>query len=223
MSSAERSQPQIFCIKDLKEAASKKMTKMYRDYYNGGAMDNITLAHESAFDRYLFRPRVLRDVSNIDTSTTIWGATAAFPLGLSPSAMHRLAHEDGEVGTSKACAARHVPMCLSALSNDRLEDVAAQSSDGSIPYAIQVSPFEDRRITANLLARAQAAGYKAVVLTIDAPMFDRRLEDLRNGFSVPKGMVFPNFVSQTSSGSTRGLGGNLPDLSFGIWPPASVS
>lgn len=69
--------------------------------------------------------------------------------------MHRLAHADGEVGTSKACAARHVPMILSALSNDTLEDVSAQSSDGSTPYAIQVSPFKDRQITTNLLVRAK--------------------------------------------------------------------
>lgn len=71
--------------------------------------------------------------------------------------MHRLAHPDGEVGTSKACAARHVPMALSGLSNDTLEDVAAQSVDGSTPYAIQTSPFNDRRITTNLLTRAKGA------------------------------------------------------------------
>ncbi|KAH6999170.1 FMN-dependent dehydrogenase [Ilyonectria sp. MPI-CAGE-AT-0026] len=214
MSSAETPKSQIFCIQDLKKAASEKMSQMYRDYYNGGAMDNITLGqNETAFDRYLIRPRVLRNVSNIDTATTLWGATTAFPLGLSPSAMHRLAHADGEVGTSKACAARHVPMILSALSNDTLEDVSAQSSDGSTPYAIQVSPFKDRQITINLLARAKAAGYKAVVLTVDAPMFGRRLEDLRNGFSVPPGTKFPNLSSQASSES-GGLGGGIPDLSF---------
>ena len=112
-------------------------------------------SNETSFDRYLIRPRVLCDVSNIDTSTTLWGTRAAFPLGLSPSAMHRLAHADGEMGTSKACAARQVPLVLSALSNDTLEDVSAQSRDGSTPYAIQVSPFKDRRITTNILNRAK--------------------------------------------------------------------
>ncbi|KAH7490313.1 hypothetical protein FOMA001_g3685 [Fusarium oxysporum f. sp. matthiolae] len=139
MSDATSSMPQIFSIQDLKQAASDKMSQMYRDYYNGGAMDNITLAsNEAAFDRYLLRPRVLRNVSNIDMTTTLWGTKAALPLGVSPSAMHRLAHADGEVGTSKACAARNIPMILSALSNDTLEDVSGQSSDGSTPYAIQV-------------------------------------------------------------------------------------
>lgn len=216
MSDATSSKPQIFSIQDLKQAASDKMSQMYRDYYNGGAMDNITLAsNEAAFDRYLLRPRVLRNVSNIDMTTTLWGTKAALPLGVSPSAMHRLAHADGEVGTSKACAARNVPMILSALSNDTLEDVSGQSFDGSTPYAIQVSPFKNRQITTNLLSRAKAAGYKAVVLTVDAPMFGRRLDDLRNGFSVPPGFSFPNLSAQTQSGS-GGLGGGIPDLSFGM-------
>ncbi|CAG7949445.1 unnamed protein product [Penicillium olsonii] len=210
---SEVSNSQIFSIEDLKKAASENLSQTYRDYYNGGAMDNITLhSNETAFDRYLIRPRVLRDVSNIDTSTQFWGSTASLPMGLSPSAMHRLAHADGEVGTSKACAARRVPMVLSALSNDSLEDVSAQSTDQSTPYAIQVSPFNDRRITTNLLDRAKSAGYKAVVLTVDAPMFGRRLEDLRNGFSLPAGTKFPNLTSLAPS--EKGMGGGLPDLSF---------
>lgn len=78
--------------------------------------------------------------------------------------MHRLAHADGEVGTSKACAARRVPMILSALSNDTLEDVSAQSSDGSTPYAIQVSPLKNRQITINLLNRAKGQSITALSL-----------------------------------------------------------
>ncbi|KAI8713681.1 putative L-lactate dehydrogenase (cytochrome) [Fusarium sp. LHS14.1] len=214
MSSAASAGSQILSIQDLKKAASEKMSQMFRDYYNGGAMDNITLAsNEAAFDRYLMRPRVLRNVSNIDMTTNLWGAKAALPLGLSPSAMHRLAHPDGEVGTSKACAARGVPMILSALSNDTLEDVSGQSTDGLTPYAIQVSPFKNRQITTNLLNRSKAAGYKAVVLTVDAPMFGRRLDDLRNGFRVPPDTSFPNLSAQTQSES-GGLGGGIPDLSF---------
>ncbi|KAF5021536.1 hypothetical protein F66182_6418 [Fusarium sp. NRRL 66182] len=156
MSTTTSPSSQILSIQDLKTAASDKMSQMYRDYYNGGAMDNLTLAsNETAFDRYLLRPHVLRNISSIDMTTNIWGATAALPLGISPSAMHRLAHTDGEVGTSKACSARRVPMILSALSNDTLEDVSGQSTDGLTPYAIQVSPFKDRHITTNLLNRAK--------------------------------------------------------------------
>lgn len=103
----------------------------------------------------MIRPRVFRDVSDVTTGTEFWGAKTAFPLGLSPTAMQRLAHVDGEVGTSKACAARQVPMILSTLSNDSLEDVSAQSHDESTPYAIQVSPLKDRQITTSLLTRAK--------------------------------------------------------------------
>lgn len=193
MSDATSSKPQIFSIQDLKQAASDKMSQMYRGAHKHSPpisassanacrllqrrghgqhhvsytqtllsfrflkhLRGISLAsNEAAFDRYLLRPRVLRNVSNIDMTTTLWGTKAALPLGVSPSAMHRLAHADGEVGTSKACAARNVPMILSALSNDTLEDVSGQSSDGSTPYAIQVSPFKNRQITTNLLSRAK--------------------------------------------------------------------
>lgn len=158
-------------------------------------------------------------MSNIDTSTTLWGKTTALPLGVSPTAMHRMAHADGEVGTSKACAARRVPMVLSVLSNDTLEDVSAQSSDGSTPYAIQISPLNKRQVMTNLLTRAKgkaqaydliswvdisesslttwcpAAGYKAVVLTADAPMYGRRLQDVRNGFHIPRGTPLPNLAA----------------------------
>lgn len=213
MSTNGTSESQVFCIDDLKKAASEKLPQMYRDYYNGGAMDNITLnQNEAAYNRYLIRPRTLRNVSNIDTTTSLWGATASFPFGFSPSAMHRLAHEDGEVGTSKACAARQVPMILSALSNDTLESVSAQSSDGSTPYAIQISPLKSREIMTTLLNRAKAAGYKAVILTVDAPMFGRRIEDLRNGFKIPQGMAFPNLFTKPPPPGA-GLGGS-PDAFF---------
>ena len=133
--------------------------------------------------------------------------------------MHRMVHEEGEVGTSKACAARCVPMILSALSNDSLEDVSAQSSDSSTPYAVQISPLNKRQVMSKLLSRAKgraqvrtliacleiremslttrcsAAGYKAVVLTVDAPMYGRRLQDVRNGFHIPRGTPLPNLAA----------------------------
>lgn len=111
--------------------------------------------NETAFDKYLLRPRVLRNVENIDMTTTLWGKKAAVPFGFAPSAMHRLIHADGEIGTSKAAAARNVPMVLSLLSNDSLEDVAAQRTDGSTPYGIHISPLNKREVLSNLLVRAK--------------------------------------------------------------------
>ncbi|PTB45932.1 Non-canonical non-ribosomal peptide synthetase fub8 [Trichoderma asperellum] len=189
---------QIACIKDLKRAGSEKLSQSYQDYYNGGAMDELTLDwNETAFNKYLLRPRVLRNVENIDMSTTLWGKKAAVPFGLAPSAMHRLIHADGEIGTSKAAAARNVPMVLSLLSNDSLEDVAAQRTDGPTPYGIHISPLNKREVLSNLLIRAKAAGYNAVILTVDAPMYGRRLADERNNWSIiPPGATFPNVAAQ---------------------------
>lgn len=98
---------------------------------------------------------MLRNVENIDMTTTLWGKKAAVPFGFAPSAMHRLIHADGEIGTSKAAAARNVPMVLSLLSNDSLEDVAAQRTDGSTPYGIHISPLNKREVLSNLLVRAK--------------------------------------------------------------------
>ncbi|KIY02029.1 uncharacterized protein Z520_02167 [Fonsecaea multimorphosa CBS 102226] len=187
--------PEVFSIRDLKEKASKKLPKTYREYFNEGAMDMITLRdNEAAFDRYRIRPRILRNVSTVDTSTTIWGSKVLFPFGFSPAAMHRLAHPEGEVGTSRACAALNVAMGLSAYSNDSLEDVIKQGEGKTNPYAMQVSLLRSRELTVQLLERAEKAGYRAILLTVDAPMLGRRLNEFRNSFSMPKGTTYPNIA-----------------------------
>lgn len=138
--------------------------------------------NETSFDRYLLRPRVLRDVTNIDTSAILWGKKTALPLGVAPTAMHRLVHADGEIGTSKACAARGVPMILSALSNDSLEDVVAQSNDDSTPYAIHISPLNKRQVISSILTRAKGTIHSIaeklhlpVADKIDVQLLDTRL------------------------------------------------
>ncbi|KAI1609300.1 FMN-dependent dehydrogenase family protein [Exophiala viscosa] len=187
--------PEVFSIKDLKEKASKKLPKMYREYFNEGAMDMITLHdNEAAFDRYRIRPRILRNISKIDTTTEIWGERVLFPFGFSPAAMHRLAHPDGEIGTSRACAALNVAMGLSAYSMDSLEDVIAQGKGKTNPYAMQVSLLKNKDINLQLLQRAEKAGYKAILLTVDAPILGRRLNEYRNSFAMPKGTAYPNIA-----------------------------
>ncbi|KAK5302284.1 hypothetical protein LTR43_001249 [Exophiala xenobiotica] len=208
--------PEVFCIKDLKEKASKKMPKMYREYFNEGAMDMITLHdNEAAFDRYRLRPRILKNISHIDTSTTIWGSKVLFPFGFSPAAMHRLAHPDGEVGTSKACAALNVAMGLSAYSTDSLEDVIKQGEGKTNPYAMQVSLLKDKKLTLRLLERAEKARFKAILLTVDAPLLGRRLNEFRNGFGMPKGMTYPNIDPDMDASNLEG-GDNA--LAYGQQP-----
>ncbi|KAF5005319.1 hypothetical protein FDECE_8215 [Fusarium decemcellulare] len=184
---------EIFCLNDLKEQGSKKLPRAYREFYNEGAMDLLTVVdNEKAFDRYKIRPRVLRDVSDLDTSTEIFGTKVALPFGFSPAAAHKLAHPEGEVATSRAAAETGIPMALSAYATCSLEDVIAEGKGN--PYIMQFSILKNRAISKQILERAEKAGYKAVMMTVDAPLLGRRLNEYRNSFGIPKGMGYPNIL-----------------------------
>ncbi|KAM0542264.1 hypothetical protein ACHAPJ_012872 [Fusarium lateritium] len=186
--------PLVHTIADLKEHGSAKLPKMYSDYFNEGAMDLITLRdNEAAFDRYKIRPRVLVNVDNIDVSGQIFGCKTGLPLGFSPTAMHRLAHEDGELATSRAAAKFGLSMGLSSYATESLENVGAQGSGN--PYFMQLCMLRDRQTTIQMLQRAEASGYKAVFLSVDTPLLGRRLNEYRNNFSLPDGLEWPNLLS----------------------------
>ncbi|KAI0151429.1 FMN-dependent dehydrogenase [Pestalotiopsis sp. NC0098] len=156
--------PVIMTIEDLKEAASTKLSQTVRDYYNGGSMQMITLRdNEAAFDRFKIRPRILVNVADIDTSTTILGSKPC-------TAWH-----DGERATSRAAANKGIPMVLSTYSTVSLED-ARQEGAGN-PYAFQLSIVKDQSTTLSWIKRAEAAGYKALFITVDAPVLGRRLNE----------------------------------------------
>ncbi|OJJ31645.1 hypothetical protein ASPWEDRAFT_698631 [Aspergillus wentii DTO 134E9] len=179
----------VFSLQDLKDVASKKLPKVYREYFNLGAMDLITLHdNEAAFDRYKIRPRILRNVSTIDTSTTFCETKVSFPFGFSPAAAHKVAHPDGEIGTSRAAATTGIPMGLSSYANTTLEDVVAQGSGN--PYIIQVNFLMNKDIMRDVLSRAEA-----VFLTVDAPVYGHRLNEARNEYSLPDDLTYPNMVS----------------------------
>lgn len=120
----------------------------------------LTLEHnslrdnEAAFARYKIRPRVLRNVSEVDTSTTIFGTPCTLPFGFAPAAMHRLAHADGEIGTSRAAAKFGVPMGLSSWSTDSVEDVVREGLGNA--YAMQISLLKDQEITTSIIQRAES-------------------------------------------------------------------
>ncbi|KAH7157311.1 FMN-dependent dehydrogenase [Dactylonectria estremocensis] len=183
--------PQVCSLEDLNRLGSAKLTKGVREYYNEGAMDLISLRdNESAYDRYRIRPRVLKNVSNLNPSTSFLGVKVKFPFGFSPTAMQAMAHPDGEVGTSKAAAAMGVPMGLSCYSTIALEEVIAHSSGN--PYGMQLSLLKNKDAMITMVKRAEAAGFKAMFLTLDGPRLGRRLNEYRNAFGVPKGMEYPN-------------------------------
>ncbi|RDW73070.1 putative FMN-dependent dehydrogenase family protein [Coleophoma cylindrospora] len=184
----------VFTIDDLRDLGSKKLPKMVREYYNEGGMDMITLRdNEQAFNRYKIRPRILVNVEGVDTSSTIFGTKVSFPLGFSPTAMHKLAHPEGELATSRAAAKAGICMGLSSYATTSLEDVVAQSSGN--PYVMQMCVLKNRGITLQLLKRAEAAGYKALFLSVDTPTLGRRLNEMRNNFTLPPELDLPNILS----------------------------
>ncbi|KAF4810668.1 Oxidase FUB9 [Colletotrichum siamense] len=190
--------PKVHTIRDLMELGSKKLPKMYRDYYNEGAMDLVTLKdNEEAYNRYKILPRILVNVDNIDLSTTIFGTKVSFPLGFSPAAMHKLAHPDGEVATSRAAAKMNICMALSSYATESMENVAAQGLGN--PYVMQLCVLRDRETTIQILKRAEASGYKAIFLSVDTPLLGRRLNEYRNNFTLPDGVEWPNLLSDGKS------------------------
>jgi len=179
-------------IGELEKLAAERMNKQTRDYYNEGADNCSTLMeNKTAYDKYRIRPRVLRDVSKLDSSIDIFDQKNSIPLGVAPTAMQCLAHEDGELGTARACKNKNVVMGLSSFATKSLEEVAEAS--GSNANALQLYLFEEREHSKKLIARAKKAGFKAVFLTVDTPMLGRRNMEIRNQFKLPGYFKVANF------------------------------
>jgi L-lactate dehydrogenase (cytochrome) len=170
-------------VDDFRRIARRRLPHGVFDYIDGGADDERSLARNvSAFGGYEFLPRVLRDVSNTDTSTTILGRPASMPLILAPTGFTRIAHSQGELAVARAAARAGVPWSLSTMGTRSIEDVAAVS-DGDKWF--QVYTWRDRSLVKELLARAKAAGYTAVWLTVDTAVLGRRERDVRRGMTLP--------------------------------------
>ncbi|KAJ5225901.1 hypothetical protein N7468_007126 [Penicillium chermesinum] len=197
---AQDNLPDVFTIAELEEAGSAKLPKQVREYFNEGAGDLITVRDNSlAFDKFKIRPRILTDVANVDTSTVFCGTKVSLPFGFSPAAMHCLAHPDGEKATSRAAAAFNIPMGLSTYSTVSLEDVISERGNSNNPYAFQLSIFKDRSMTLNWIKRAEKAGYKALFITVDAPVLGNRVGEKRNHFKLPDHLSLANLPAGANS------------------------
>jgi len=197
---------EVLCLDDIeRRAVETQLPKYSLDYYRSGANSEQTLKdNRAAFCRYKLRPRFLRDVSTRDASTTILGQRISFPVGIAPTAMQRMAHHDGECATAKAAAAMGTVMTLSTLATSSIEEVAAAGGPEGLCW-FQLYIYKDRDVTRQLVQRAEQAGYKAIVLTIDAPVFGFRMADVRNQFKMPPHLRLANFDvnSDASSGVNR--------------------
>jgi L-lactate dehydrogenase (cytochrome) len=153
------------------------------DYIDGGAEEEITMgANSEAYRRVTFRPRVLRDMSEVDTSSTLLGKPVPFPLVLAPTGFTRIADPVGELAVARAAERAGIPYSLSTLATRSIEEVAEVSS-GRLWFQLYV--FKDRGLVSDMIERASAAGYEALCVTVDAAMLGKRERDVRRGFTLP--------------------------------------
>jgi 4-hydroxymandelate oxidase len=177
-------------LRELEELARERLTPLAYDYYASGAHDETTLRENvAAWAHVPLHYRVLVDVSARDTTTSVLGMPVAMPILVAPTAFHKLACVDGELATARAAGRAGTVMILSSLSNTRVEEVCAAATG---PVWFQLYVYRDRGATAALVARAEAAGARALVLTVDAPLLGRRERDVRNRFHLPPGLRVEN-------------------------------
>lgn len=182
---------EVVNVCEYEELARQKLPKMVFDYYASGAEDQWTLKeNRNAFERIRFRPRILIDVTKVDLSTNVLGFNISMPIMVAPTAMQRMAHPDGELATARAVAKHGTIMTLSSWATSSVEEVA---SVGPGIRFFQLYVYKDRNVVAQLVRRAERAGFKAIALTVDTPRLGRRESDIKNRFALPKHLTLANF------------------------------
>jgi 4-hydroxymandelate oxidase len=208
-------------VADYAHAARSRIAKDCFDYYEGGALDEITLRENTTgWERLKLYYRVLASVQPREVATTILGQSTSMPVAIAPTAFHKLACETGEIATARAAKKAGTLFILSSLSNTAMESVFAEAAS---PRWFQLYIYKDRAITQELVKRAEAAGAEAIVLTVDAPGLGTRERDARNNFRLPDGLSVENlsplgkgkFPQVTGSGLAAYVHANFKeDLGF---------
>jgi len=171
-------------VADLRLIAKRVTPSGVFDYIDGAAEDERTMAANAAdFARIGFKPRVLRDVGVVDPSTTVLGRPTPLPLVLAPTGFTRIADPEGELAVARAAARAGLPYSLSTMGTRSIEEVAAASGDGRRWFQVYV--WRDRGLMKEMIERAAAGGYEALIVTVDTAMLGKRERDVRRGFSLP--------------------------------------
>ncbi len=185
--------------------ARERLPKVVYDYYRSGAWDETSLRrNREAYGEIDLLPKVLIDVSRRDASRILLGSKVSMPVLAAPTAFHRLAHPDGEAGTARAVAAAGSIMVLSSLSTTSIEEVVAQG--GTVWFQLYAN--KDPGITKALMDRAVSAGCKALMLTVDTPIWGVRERDVRNGFRLPAGISAVNLATLDPTGDLKSRQGS---------------
>ena len=168
---------------DYEALARKRMAPVIWDYFSGGSDDEVTLRNNrAAFERIRLRPRMLVDVSTIQTQTSMQGSPVSMPVLVAPMAYHELAHPEGEIATARGVGQAGTILIVSTFATRSIEEIAAAATG---PLWLQLYLTRSLQVTGEVAQRAEAAGYRALVLTIDTPRLGRRERDLHNTFVPP--------------------------------------
>lgn len=181
-------------IADLRAIAKRRTPKAAFDYTDGAAEAELSLSRaRQAFEDVEFHPSVLRDVSAVDTSCTIFGGPSALPFGIAPTGFTRLMQTEGERAGASSAGAHGIPFTLSTLGTTSIEDVKAANPDGRNWFQLYV--MRDREVSYELTRRAATAGFDTLFFTVDTPVAGARLRDKRNGFSIPPQLTLGTIIN----------------------------
>jgi L-lactate dehydrogenase (cytochrome) len=179
----DRRLARAYSIEDLRRIATRRVAAGAMAYIEGGADDEVSLRrNRAAYDDYELQPRVLRDVSKIDLSTSVLGTPLSLPFALAPIGSPRLFHHDGELATARAAARAGIAFSLSSSGTRSIERIAR---DVDVPRWYQLYVWNDRGLVKDLLTRAKASGYRALLLTVDTAVPSKRERELRSGLMLP--------------------------------------
>ncbi|MBA0052644.1 alpha-hydroxy-acid oxidizing protein [Streptomyces sp. AJS327] len=196
----------LLTLREYEDAARERLPAPVWDFLAGGSgTESMLHTPRAALDRLQLVPRCLVDVSATDPGVTLFGDRLAAPLAVAPMAYHQLAHAEGEVATARAAGECQLPLVVSVFASRTLEDVAAAATG---PLWLQLYWLRRREVLEDLVRRAEAAGYRALVLTVDAPRVARRPRDARNGFALPDGIRAANVDPSVMAASHRGNSGD---------------
>jgi len=179
-------------IAEYEPLARERMEPAAWDYISGGANDEVSLTRNvAAFRRINLLPRVLVDVTTVDTSVELLGHVLPTPILIAPTGFQTLSHPDGELATARAAATINTVMVLSTMSAYTIEEVSAAAA--GIKW-FQLYCYRNRSVTQRLVERAEAAGHEAICITVDLPRVGRRERDIRNVFELPDHAEPRNFI-----------------------------
>lgn len=196
-------------LRDCEALARARLDPIALAFFAGGAGDEVTLRENvDAFARRLLRPRVLVNVASIDLATELLGTSVSTPIGIAPTAQHALAHAEAECATARAAAAAGALMCASTMSSRTLEEIGQAGG----PRWFQLYVFANRDLTLDLVRRAEAAGYSALVLTVDVPVLGVRNTEVRGGVAFD----IDSYGNLAASGATM----DFDQYSKGLFDPS---